>query len=215
MELETISDIIDTRLNGFDGGISVDEYEKSIYLTKVQKDFYYGVLKTFEENGIITNILKPFVKDAIVVAAPAGTPVTAVTGSQFFVLPSDVEKIIYETATLTLDSVETRVKHVRAGDMVYTKDNPFRNPDQTETLRVIAEKTSTENLVELHSISVLTNYKIKYFKTIIPIVLETLPTGLSIEGVSAATNTEFNKEVLNKIIDTVVLLILQDKTVQK
>lgn len=212
MELTTISNIIDTRLNSFDGGMSVDEYEKSLYLTKAQRIFYKELLKTFEENGIITNLLKPFVKDIIITTT--GTYTGAITGAQFFELPLTVEKIIYETATITGPYV-TNVIPIKAAEFRYKNDNPFRTPNNEETFRIIVEETDTKNLVELHANATVTSYNIKYFKTIIPIVLETLPTGLVIEGVSAATPTEFNEEVLDKIVDTAVLLILQDKTVQK
>ena len=35
MDLKTISDLLDVKLNAFSAGISKDEYEKSLYMTEV------------------------------------------------------------------------------------------------------------------------------------------------------------------------------------
>jgi len=219
MELTEISDRIDTELNSFDGGISVDEYEKSLYLTKVQKKMYYDLLKAFEMNGIITHLLKPFLKDAVITTLAVPTPI-AIPGAQYFELPVDIEKIVYETATLNIpadESLHGKVTDVRAtkiAEMSYKMDNPFSEPDATETIRVISEK-STSDLAELHAAAPISAYNIKYLKKILPIVLEALPDGLTIDGVGIATNTVFNDEMLDTIIDGVVKSILKDKLLQK
>lgn len=219
MDLTEISDRIDLRLNTFNKGISVDEYEKSLYLTTAQKEMYYDLLKVFEVDGIITNILKPFVVEytSTTLVVISG----AVAGAQYMEIPQEVEKIIYDTAKLNvpldplLHNKITRVQAVKAAELVYKLDSPFREPNSTETLRVIVRKNDTNNLVELHAAGVIGQYDLKYFKTITPIILESLPTGLTIDGVSSATNTLFNDEMLDKIIERTVLSILQDNTVQK
>ncbi len=222
MELAEISNRIDVRLNSFNKGISVDEYEKSLYLTRAQKDIYYELLKEFEQTGIITNMLKPFVVNVNISPGLTGTnPEDIISGAQYFALPDGVEKIIYETATLDvagnplLDGRVTRVIATKAAEMVLKKDNPFKTPDKTETLRIIAIKTSTDNVVELHAIANIGTYSIKYFKTILPIVLESLPDSLTVDDVSAETNTEFNDDVLKTIIERTVMYILQDNSIQK
>jgi len=220
MELTEISDRLDVKLKSFEGGISADEYEKSLYLSKVQKDIYYGLLSIFEQNGIITNTLKPFVLNAAITASATVTP-DAISGAQYFVLPIGVEKIIYETAELDIVSDPllhqriTRVYDTKAAEMAYKQDNPFREPNKDETLKIISQKTSSENSVELHAIADISTYRIKYFKTIHPIILENLPTGLSIDAIISETNTEFNDDVLTRIIDGAALAILQNSAIQQ
>ena len=82
MDLNEISDQLDTRLKSFEGGISADEYEKSLYLSRVQKDIYYELLKAFEQNGIIANALKPFVVNLEITGAPGTLPAEVIDGAQ-------------------------------------------------------------------------------------------------------------------------------------
>lgn len=221
MELTEISDRIDLLLKSFEGGISADEYEKSLQLTEAQKNIYYSLLKVFEQNGIITNVLKPFLVNEISTTAPSSTPVAAIAGGQYFVVPNDIEKIIYETAELDVASDPllhqrvTRVMATKVAEMSLKQDNPFRAPDKTETLKVISEKTSTENVVELHAIANIGSYSIKYFKTVTPIILENLPDGLTVDGLSAETNTLFNDEVLVQIIENAASAIMRGSVLQK
>ena len=206
MELFEISDRIDTRLKSFEAGISVDEYEKSLYLSKVQKDIYYEYLKAFEDTQVISYDLKPFVVDYIT-STQATPPVSAIQGSQVFQMPDNVAKIIYESAVIA--NRFTRVIPIRISDANYKMESPFRTPNRDETLRVIREG----DVAELLAYDTVDEYRVKYFEEIEPIILEDLPDDLTIDGIKIANNTKFNDDILNKIIDITVKLILGDASV--
>jgi len=212
MELFEISDRIDTRLKTFDTGISVDEYEKSLYLTKAQKEIYYELLQNFEQTQIITHDLEPFVVEY---SETTSTPGTIIQNSYIFQLPDDIAKLIYESAILSdanpvLDGRVTKVKPIRISETDYKLDSPFRKPDRDNTLRII----SGEDKAELLAVTTIGEYRVKYLKEVEPIILEDLPDGLTIDEVSVATNTEFNDEILNKVIDLALRYILVDAGIQ-
>ena len=220
MELTAISDIFDTRLSTFDTGISVDEYEKSLYLTSAQKKFFIGMYEQFEKDGFLAKALDPFIKETTISSALSRTGVIA--NSFFFQLPSDVQSIIYEGAVLAssdvlLDGVETKVISTKLAEVKRKLSNPFRIPNRDEVLRVLTYNESTDSVAELiaPTNATISSYKLKYIEYVQPIILETLPDGLSIEGLSAATNSKLHEEQLDKVIDLAVVLVLQDKSIVK
>jgi hypothetical protein len=221
MTLAEISDLLDTRLNTFDKGVSVDEYEKSLYLTYAQNRVYEELLNVFEANGDVSKDLEPFIKEQIITSTVARTGVIA--NSIFFNMPSDLRKTVYETVLLSsadaiLDGKEIKVIKTKLAEVVHKIGNPFRDPNYEETMRVVTTDEAANSVAEIIQPegATIVNYKIKYLEEITPIVLEDLSSlGLEIEGVSAATNSKFYTEKLNIIIDLAIGLILQDKVVPK
>jgi len=221
MTLAEISDLLDTRLNTFDKGVSVDEYEKSLYLTYAQTKVFEELTDIFEANGDISKDLEPFIKEQIITSIVARTGVIA--NSIFFNMPSDLHKTIYETVLLSssdaiLDGKEIKVIKTKLAEVVHKIENPFRVPNYEETIRVVTTDEVANSVAEIIQPegATITNYKIKYLEKVTPIVLEDLSSlGLEIEGVSAATNSKFDSEKLNIIIDLAIGLILQDKVVPK
>jgi hypothetical protein len=221
MTLAEISDLLDTRLNTFDKGVSVDEYEKSLYLTYAQNRVYEELINVFEANGDVSKDLEPFIKEQIITSTVARTGVIA--NSIFFNMPSDLRKTVYETVLLSsadaiLDGKEIKVIKTKLAEVVHKIGNPFREPNYEETMRVVTTDEIANSVAEIIQPegATIVNYKIKYLEEITPIVLEDLSSlGLEIEGVSAATNSKFHTEKLNIIIDLAIGLILQDKVVPK
>jgi len=211
MELFEISDRIDTRLKTFDVGISVDEYEKSLYLTKAQKIVFYEHLKVFEDTNIISKALKPFLVDYVTISKVVGLS-KAIPWSQLFSLPENVEKITYETAIFeepnvpAIDGTEAHIRYVRAADIAHNVESPFRTPGLKEVLKVIRG----DNVVELLAEYNLREYRAKYFRTAPPIILENLPDNLTIDEISIESNSLFNDDILDIIIDLAVKTILND-----
>jgi hypothetical protein len=221
MELQEISDRIDIKLNSFEVRLSVDEYEKSIYLTRAQKAIYKEMVNIFERTEIIDTYLYPFLKEFITnVDVRKILKPKMVNNSVNIVVPSDIYMIVWEKAILISDDPkynlrEVKVLKTRIAELPYKVDNPFRTPNNKEVLRVITGNVTDLDVWELvlPENTELKQYSCKYLKDIKPIILENLPDGLSIEGESNALNTEFIDEVLENIIDLAVLSIIKDKTV--
>ena len=222
MELTEISDRIDIKLNTFEVPIEVDEYEKSIYLTRAQKLVYKELCDIFEVNGIISNYLQPFILEyttpyPIQEVIRQGT----IVNSRYILVATNIyrtvlEKVILSSSDLKYNNRSVKVIKTRLGEIPYKLDNPFRQPNNKEVLRVTADNNNdplyTYEIIIPDNTEIL-QYSCKYLKDIEPIILENLDSTLSIEGVSIATNTLFSDEVLEKIIDIAVMSILQDKTV--
>jgi len=220
MVLTEISDLLDTKLNTFDKGISVDEYEKSLYLTSAQTKVFDEYLKIFEVNGDISKDLEPFIKESTITSTVVRTSIIA--NSIFFAMPTDLRKAVYEVAILNssdvlLNGKEVKVIKTKLAEVNRKLTNPFRIPNYEEVLRVLTYDESSDSVAELvpPSGATISSYKIKYIKNLLPIVLEDLPDNLEIEGVSTATNSEFHTETLDKIIDLAVTIILNDKRIAK
>jgi hypothetical protein len=220
MELKEISDKIDIRLNSFEKKIFVDEYEKSIYLTRAQNAMYKEMCNVFEETEIIDTYMHPFLKEFV--TEPVIEKVNKIgllNNTINIVVPSDIYMVVWEKALLSSSDLkynnkEVRVVKTRIAEVPYKVENPFRKPDQHEILRVITGNRDTRYLYELllPENTGLLQYSCKYLKDIRPIILEELPDGLVIEGETGPLNTEFIDEVLEKLIDIAVMSILQDKT---
>lgn len=218
MSLEEISDIIDTNLSSYEMGIKLDEYEKSLYLTRAQNMIYNELLQLFEKDGLISKDLEPFIQESVITTPLARTG--SIANSIFFQLPTDLRKIVYEAATLSssdpllsnrvVKSIKTKLAEVSR-----KMNSPFRESNYEEILRVVTEDESSVSVAELIPPTgcTFTNYRIKYIQKVTPIVLEDLPDGLEIESVSSATNSKFNTEKLTQIIDLCIQLILKDKSI--
>lgn len=220
MELTEISDRIDIKINTFEIPIEVDEYEKSLYLTRAQKLVYSQMCDEFELTGILSNFVQPFIKEFFteypVVTIPKQT---LIHNSINIVVPDDYYKIVLEKAYLkSTDSKynnrEVKVIKTRVANVMYVQDNPFRMPNNKEIIRIVAANEYTNDLFELvlPENTELLQYSCKYLKQIKPIILEALPDSLTIEDEAGPMNTEFIDEIMEKIIDLAVMSILQDKT---
>lgn len=217
MELQTISDRIDYKLSSYSLGFSVDEYNKSLYLTSAQTKLFDNLITQFEKDGDLSKDLEPFIKEYNTSSSIARTGVIA--NSIFFPMPSDLRKPVYEAAVLSsadplLNTNEVSIKYTKLAEVSYKLKNPFREPNYEEVLRVITFDEVSNSVAELipPTGASISEFKLKYIKELLPIVLEDLPSGLDINGVTSATNSEFHEELLDKIIDLTVDLILIDKS---
>lgn len=220
MELKEISDKIDIKLNSFEKRIYVDEYEKSLYLTRAQIVIFKEMCNVFEETEIIDTYMHPFVKEFI--TAPIiekAIKINLLSNTINIVVPEDIYMVIWEKAILSssdpkYNNKEVKVLKTRIAEVPHKKDNPFRKPDNHEILRVITGNIDNRYLYELilPENTNLLQYSCKYLKDIKPIILEELPDGLTIEGETGPLNTEYIDEILENIIDIAVMSILQDKT---
>lgn len=223
MTNKEFSDGFSTLLNSFGitPNITLDEYEKSTFLTNAQEqliiDLYSGrnVIygKSFEQTEEIRRYLSNLVE-----TYETSTKVTGKLGlsqdSVFFEIPQDTWFITYEVALLKdsrlgcLDGIEASVVPLPQDDLYRAKDNPFRGPSKDRVLRLDIKS----DLAELISKYNVDKYLMRYISQPTPIILVDLPDGLSINGVSTESKCELNPVVHRAILERAVQLAIISKT---
>lgn len=203
--------------------IEFDEYEKSFYLTKAQEElvinFYNGKNPygdSFESTEELRRYLDNLVKTKVYKAEDAIAVVDALSDkSLFFELPDDIMFITYEQ--VTFDDASIGCYNGQTADVYpVTQDeynkvikNPFRGPTKHRVLRV----DTGDNNVELISKFNISKYLVKYLSKPSPIILEYLPNGLTINGISSETPCELNEILHNTILKIAVQTALQSKVI--
>lgn len=223
MTNKEFSDGFSTLLNSFGvtPNITLDEYEKSTFLTNAQEqliiDIYSGrniiYGKSFEQTEEIRRYLSNLVE-----TYETSTKVTGKLGlsqdSIFFEIPQDTWFITYEVAFLKdsrlgcLDGIEASVVPLPQDDLYRAKDSPFRGPSKDRVLRLDIKS----DLAELISKYNVDKYLMRYISQPAPIILVDLPDGLSINGVSTESECELNPVVHRAILERAVQLAIISKT---
>lgn len=223
MTNKEFSDGFSTLLNSFGitPNITLDEYEKSTFLTNAQEqliiDIYSGrniiYDKSFEQTEEIRRYLSNLVE-----TYETSTKVTGKLGlsqdSVFFEIPQDTWFITYEVAFLKdsrlgcLDGIEASVVPLPQDDLYRAKDNPFRGPSKDRVLRLDIKS----DLAELISKYNVDKYLMRYISQPTPIILVDLPDELSINGVSTESECELNPVVHRAILERAVQLAIISKT---
>lgn len=193
----------------------LDEYEKSVFLTKAQEqiviELYNGKSGLpFEKNEEVRRYLSNL-SDTIVLKDKLVDKLGLTKTSMFFQIPDKVWFITYESAILDderlgcLNGTEAVVVPASQDYFFKTQKNPFRGPSETRVLRL----DMADNVIEIVSDYNIREYLIRFLKRPSPIVLADLSTigqGLSIDGVSAPTECELNPVTHRSILDRAVLL---------
>ena len=223
MTNKEFSDGFSTLLNSFGitPNITLDEYEKSTFLTNAQEELIIDIYsgrnvvygKSFEQTEEIRRYLSNLVE-----TYETSTKVTGKLGlsqdSVFFNIPQDTWFITYEVAFLKdsrlgcLDGIEASVVPLPQDDLYRAKDNPFRGPRKDRVLRLDIKS----DLAELISKYNVDKYLMRYISQPTPIILEDLPDGLSINGVSTESECELNPVVHRAILERAVQLAIISKT---
>lgn len=223
MTNKEFSDGFSTLLNSFGitPNITLDEYEKSTFLTNAQEELIIDIYsgrnvvygKSFEQTEEIRRYLSNLVE-----TYETSTKVTGKLGlsqdSVFFNIPQDTWFITYEVAFLKdsrlgcLDGIEASVVPLPQDDLYRAKDNPFRGPSKDRVLRLDIKS----DLAELISKYNVDKYLMRYISQPTPIILEDLPDGLSINGVSTESKCELNPVVHRAILERAVQLAIISKT---
>ncbi len=215
MTLLEISDLFDSRMNSFMQDTLVkDEYEKSVYLTRAQDVYYDSLLINFEDSNEIGQDLNKLMVQTSFNAASS----TNLYGGHVIDFVEQVRKILRERfvtgtgSSALYSNRELVVKEERLAEIEESLTNPFRQPLLTTCLRAVNESLIF-NKVQLYINQGLTfgTYSVTYAKEPEPIVLETLPDGLEVNGQNTATvNLAFKDSSLHKIIEIAVNLALRD-----
>lgn len=200
--------------------ITLDEYEKSVFLTKAQDEIVlslyngknpYGEafegteeLRRYLSNLITEKYLKP-------ITNTSGTPLGLESKSKFFTLPEDLwfitlESVVVDNSKCGAETI-MKVYPVKQDEYQVIRDNPFRGANDRRALRL----DLSEGNVEIICKYMITIYYIRYIKKIPPIILEDLPNDLTIEGKSEASDCILHEALHQKILDRAVQLALQSR----
>lgn len=195
--------------------ISLDEYEKSVFLTKAQEEIIVNLYngrnaygEAFETTEEMRRYLETLVQTKVysIEEKSEGTGVSE--DSIFFVLPEDLafitmEQIQYDDESLGCYNEKTAsVYPVTQDEYNKIKNNPFRGPTKYKAIRL----DSGKNKVELISKYKIKKYMLRYLAKPTPIILVDLPKDVSINGKQSRTDCALNSVLHNIILDRAVQL---------
>lgn len=200
--------------------ISLDEYEKSVFLTRAQEDIIINLYNgkniygdSFESTEEIRRYLDSLIKTKIYTNEDAISGTKLSESSILFNLPEDIafitlEQIKYSDELLgCADGSIASVYPVTHDEYEVIKNNPFRGPTKYKAIRI----DYGNSIVELVSKYNIGEYLIKYLSKPKPIILEDLPDDLSIENYKEARDCELNPILHNTILTKAVQLAVASR----
>lgn len=227
MNTQEMSNTFDVLINSFatlahfgqeasDYDLTVDEYDKSIYLTKAQEEEVLELYRNgFEENEEIRRLLAPLVKTMTIAPASGDTLKPISSNSTFFQLPTDLWEITYESVTPTtvpcsgIPSID--VYPVTQDEYHKIKKNPFRGPSLRRALRLDYNNELVE-IVCSGDYTGLSEYYVRYLKEPSPIILtEIEDEDYYIHGEHSIHDCELPEALHQRIVERAVSLALQTK----
>lgn len=199
--------------------ITLDEYEKSVFLTKAQEEIVIELYtgknqfgESFEKTEEIRRYLSDLVKTIALSEKQTGYVGLSKT-SVFFKLPEDIWFITYESATLKderlgcLDGEEAIIVPVTQDEYYRITKNPFRRPSKGRAVRL----DIGDGVIEIISDYNIDKYLVRYLSKPKPIVLTNLGE-LSINNVNVRTECELNPVIHRAILERAVKLAIISKT---
>lgn len=199
--------------------IALDEYEKSVFLTKAQEDIIIDLYNgknpfrdSFEKTEEIRRYLSSLVKTYITSDKKLDF-IGLSNDSVFFKLPDDVWFITYESVKLKNDRAqcinnnEIVVVPITQDEYHKVKRNPFRRDNNRRVIRLDIDN----NTVEIISRNDIDTYLVRYLSKPGPIILSKLPENLSINGLIDKTECELNPVIHRAILERAVELAIRSK----
>lgn len=232
MTNEEFSNSLDTLLNSYNipagfgegsnkqGGIALDEYEKSYFLTKAQDELVIALYngknvsgESFESTEELRRYLSNLVKEARLqpITNTSGLVIGIGSNSKFFTLPQDLWYITYEAVDIdgarcsALSPMD--VYPVTQDDYNKTKRNPFRGANDRRALRL----DLSDGVIEIVCKYIVKDYYVRYLRKPNPIVLVNMPNNLTIDGVGKKSECELHEALHQRILERAVTEALQSK----
>ena len=207
--------------------IRLDEYEKSLFLTRAQEDIilgYYTGKNPYNEGFEETEEVRKYLDSLIVEAeefpytsedsTPIGISKSSSIVSTFFKLPPDVWFITYERVKTSgeegtcANGAELAVYPTRQDEYHKIKKNPFRGPNSRRALRL----DLAGGIVEIVSKNPVSSYYLRYLKKLSPIILVNLENeGLKIDNETKVTECQVHESLHRRILERAVLMALQSR----
>nr|DAG90934.1 MAG TPA: hypothetical protein [Crassvirales sp.] len=226
MTTEEFSNEFDTLLNSYStieafgktpSTVELDEYEKSVFLTKAQEeiviDMYNGKNPfgdSFEKTEEIRRYLSTLIKTYTTTDKKVGYTGLS-KSSVFFELPKDdLWFITYESVNLKDDGLgcmngeDISVIPITQDEYHRIRKNPFRGTNERRALRL----DLSDGVVEIVSKYNVESYLIRYLSRPAPIILTDLTENLSINGISVKTECELNPVIHRAILERAVKLAI-------
>ena len=222
MTNKEFSDGFSTILNSFGAlpNITLDEYEKSVYLTNAQEQLIlecytgknpkYGSFEQTEETRrYLSNLVETY-KTKKKITDQIGL----LEDSIFFSIPKDTWFITYESVVLKDERLPCEGKSISTvvpttqDEFYRIHRNPFKGPTSNRVLRLDIK----DNIVELVSKYNVDEYIIRYLNKPTPIILIDLPSELSINGDNKETECILHEALHREILYRAAQLAIISKT---
>lgn len=191
-------------------GPGIDSYEKSLFLTEAQKqivvELYSGRNErgaSFEATEELRSTLRNLIKEDSLTSV-----VESRNKSKLYNLPDDCLFITNEEAVIDdegagcLDKTSIGAIPITHDEISKALRNPFRKPSEDRVLRI----DIGQNVIEVYSLYNICSYNIKYIKKPVPIIVEDLEEGLTIDGLSKVSDCELDSSLYEIIINRAVRL---------
>lgn len=235
MTTKEFSDAFDTLLNSYNvpltagatpsiGGMVLDEYEKSLFLTQAQDqivtELYTGrsnKVSSFEETEELRSNLRSLIKTTKLEESTKDLKGIS-ENSKFFDLPKDLLFITYEFATISdtnsgcKNGSEILITPVTQDEFNKVINNPFKGTSKRRALRL----DSDSNTIEVVSKYNIKDYTIRYLSKPAPIILanfnESSIDNVSINGLNTKTECTLDSSVHHLILERAVALALASRS---
>ena len=231
MQIEDFSAGFDNLLNSYattanfgstDNPVSIelDEYEKSLFLTRAQEEYVLSLYngknpygESFEQTEELRRFLAPLINQESLdpIATSDGKPLGIESNSKFFTLPQDLWFITYESVSITDGKCQghtsQEVYPVRQDEYHRLKKNPFRGANDRRALRL----DLSDGVVEIISKFAVSKYYVRYLRKLKPIILVNLGTENSIDGYHEAMNSEVHESLHQRILEIAVQMAIQSR----
>lgn len=187
----------------------LDNYEKSVFLTKAQEELIISLykgklsLESFESTEELRRYLSSL--NVTTVKKPVSldegeSKLLLTTTSSVIELPKDVMFITYEMAKVNDRTII--VVPTTQDEYNMFKNNPFKRPNNRRVFRI----DIGNNRIELVSNGTISEYYIKYLERPKPIILEDLQEGYSINSISKEMPCGLPEMLHRAILDRAVQL---------
>lgn len=200
---------------------SVNDYEKSVYLTRAQEeilDNYFNPKGNKYQEGFDMSLKRnidfsPVIKTSSLSAEKTGIAAYDKKGL-LFEISDDVFKVLndrFDYIDTNNKSIETSVMPIDYDSYQRVKTKPYQNPPTRQSWKMVRSGDATGKLVveiipkkNIDKAKAFT-YTVRYLLRPTPIVVAALPNGFTVNGVSAKTECilppEIHDEILNRAIE--------------
>lgn len=183
---------------------SINMIEKSMFLSEANEDIVKAAYDQTERTEKAREVLRNLtVNSKISYSSTLNASLVGVRfnfNSKFFELPTEAWFVESEYINDGIEVIPTPIDE-------YNRNikNPFKKPNVNKAWRLdVADTVTNKNVREIIYDGDISTYTIRYIKKPLPIILEDLPTGITINGISTQSSTNLSSLVHNDIVELAV-----------